>query len=461
MSDDAALVLAAGKGTRMRSTLPKFLHRVAGTPMLARVLNTLDDAGFPCPTVVVGHGADRVRATFGDRCRYVDQREQLGTGHAARIGVDVLPETVRRVLLVHGDEPLISSQTYRDLLEMQRRTAAAIVLLTAHVTDTLDFGRVIRNESGLPVALLQQADLTAEQRLLREVNLGAYVFDAAFLRRNLDSLEPHPPKGELYLTDLIALAMAEDAENPVAAVTLEAADDLMGINDLIQLERATRTVYRETNRRLMASGVTIVDSASTFIAEDTRIEPDTIINPFTVIEGPSVIGHASIIGPGAHIRASRIGSRCTVLSSTVEEAEVDDDVRIGPYAHLRPGAHVESGCEIGNYAEVKNASLGPGTRMHHMSYIGDATVGRDVNISAGVITCNYDGVAKHQTIIEDGAFIGSDTMLRAPVRVGKRAYTGAGSVVTRDVPEGKTVMGVPARMTGESEPHDADGGVEE
>lgn len=449
MNDEAALVLAAGKGTRMRSSVPKVLHEVAGKTMLTRVLDSLDAAGFSHPTVVVGYADDLIRQACGDRCTYVGQTEQLGTGHAARVGLEAFPDSVERFLLVHGDEPLIPPETYRDMLDRQQHTGAAIVLLTAEVEDPLDFGRVVRDAPGQPVALVQQPDLTAEQLLLREVNLGAYVFDAAFLRRAVHLLAPHPPKGEYHLTDLIAIAVKQGAgELPVAAVTIATADALLGINDLIQLERATQTVYRETNRRLMAAGVTIVDSASTFIADDARIESDTVIHPFTIVAGQSEIGHGSVIGPGTHIRDSRIGNRCTVISSTIEESDVAEDVRIGPYAHLRPGAHVGARCEIGNYAEIKNAALGAGTRVHHMCYIGDAEIGRDVNIGAGVITCNFDGVAKHRTIVEDGAFIGSDTMLRAPVTVGKGAYTGAGSVVTRDVPAGSTVMGAPARVSG-------------
>jgi bifunctional UDP-N-acetylglucosamine pyrophosphorylase / glucosamine-1-phosphate N-acetyltransferase len=462
---EEALVLAAGKGTRMRSRLPKVLHPLAGSPMLTRVLNALAGSGFPQPTVVVGYGADHIREVVGDRCRYVLQEGQLGTGDAARVGLAALPATTNRVLLVHGDEPLISAQSYREMLDVQKRTGAPIVLLTARADDTRGLGRVIRDASGVPVALVQEIDLRQEQRSLNEVNLGAYVFDAEFLRRSLQRLEPHPPKGEYYLTDVIALAAQRAAEGgvPVGSVTLSGQTEVLGVNDLLQLEQATREVYRNTARRLMEAGVRIVDSSSVYIADDVEIGPDTVIHPFSIISGPTHIGAGCIIGPGSAITASEIGESCSILNSTVEHARVDDDVTIGPYAHLRPGSVVGTGSEIGNYAEIKGSTLGPRTKMHHMSYIGDARIGSDVNISAGTVTCNFDGVSKHRTVVEDGAFIGSDTMLRAPVTVGRGAFTGAGSVVVRDVPAYTVVAGVPARVIREvetREPDDGDHNVE-
>jgi bifunctional UDP-N-acetylglucosamine pyrophosphorylase/glucosamine-1-phosphate N-acetyltransferase len=412
--------------------------------MLTRVLDGLAAAGFGRPTVVVGYRQDLIAAVVGDRCIFIDQGEQLGTGHAARVGLCSLPPSVRRLVVVHGDEPMIGPEIYREMLDLQEQTGAPIVLLTAVVQDTRSLGRVIRDGAGHPMALLQESDLTPEQQALREVNLGAYVFDADFMREHMETLQPHAPKGEYYLTDLIAVAAAA-GHAPVAAVTIPEGDELMGVNDLVQLERAGKVIYRRTARRLMASGVTIADSATTFIDDEVEIEPDTVIHPFTVISGCSRIGTGCQVGPGAHIVDSSIGDRCTVRFSTLEGAEVGEGVRIGPYAHLRPGARIGEGAEIGNYAEIKASTIGPGTRMHHMSYVGDAQVGRDVNIGAGTVTCNFDGRRKHRTVIEDGAFIGSDTMLRAPVTVGKGASTGAGSVVTRDVPPGVTVTGVPAR----------------
>ncbi|HEY8684279.1 MAG TPA: bifunctional UDP-N-acetylglucosamine diphosphorylase/glucosamine-1-phosphate N-acetyltransferase GlmU [Chloroflexota bacterium] len=459
MSEEA-LVLAAGKGTRMRSRLPKVLHPLAGRPMLTRVLNALARSGFSQPTVVVGYGADDIRAVVGDRCRYVLQAEQLGTGDAARVGLAALPRSTNRLLVVHGDEPLIPADSYREMLNLQDRTGAPVVLLTAEVDDTRGLGRVIRDASGAPLALVQETDLLPEQRSLREVNLGAYVFDAEFLRRSLQQLESHPPKGEYYLTDVVARAAQAVSKGgvPVQSVTLSGKTALLGVNDLLQLEEATREVYRATAQRLMRTGVRIVDSTSVYIADDVDIGADTVIHPFSIISGPTRIGSGCVIGPGSSISASEIGESCTILSSTVENARVDDDVTIGPYAHLRPGSVIGTGAQIGNYAEIKGSTLGPRTKMHHMSYIGDARIGSDVNIGAGTVTCNFDGVSKHRTVIEDGAFIGSDTMLRAPITVGRGAFTGAGSVVVRDVPAYTVVAGVPARVIREVETRERDDG---
>lgn len=413
--------------------------------MLMRVLDALREAGFADPVVLVGYGAEEIRRVVGERCQYVLQEEQLGTGHAARIALESLPASAKRALVVHGDEPLIAPEVYGQMLALQRDTGAAVVLLTTRVDDTRGFGRLIRNGAHQPVALVQEAELTPEQRDVDEINLGAYVFDVPFLRQHLPRLQPHLPKGEYYLTDVIAAAV-EEGRPGVAAVTIPGGVEVLGINDLVQLEQATQALYRRTNRRLMESGVTIVDGASTFVDEEVRIEPDTVIYPFTLISGTTSIGRACQIGPGSRILSSQIGARCQIVSSTVEESTVEDDVTIGPYAHLRPGARVGSHAEIGNYAEIKKSTVGPGTRMHHFSYLGDAEVGADVNIGAGTITVNFDGVAKHRTVIEDGASIGSDTMLRAPVTVGKNAVTGTGSVVLEDVPAGNTVAGVPARV---------------
>jgi bifunctional UDP-N-acetylglucosamine pyrophosphorylase/glucosamine-1-phosphate N-acetyltransferase len=426
--------------------------------MLLRVLDSLDAAGYARPAVVVGYGAERIRDAIGDRCDYIVQEHQGGTGDAARVGVAALPPSVGRILVVHGDEPMISADAYGEMLALQLDTGAPVVLLTTHAADARGFGRVIRKEDR-PVALVQEADLTPEQRTLTEVNLGAYVFDAAFLRDTVSGLQAHPPKGELYLTDLIAVAVSRGER--VEAVTVPGGMEVMGINDLIQLEETTRVIYRATNRLLMASGVTIVDGASTFIDDDAVIGPDTVILPFTVIEGAARIGSRCRIGPGSHIIASTIGDDCTVLSSTIRESALENQVMVGPYAHIRPGSAVGRGARVGTHAEIKGSTLGAGSQMHHFGYVGDAEIGERVNIGAGVVTCNFDGRSKHRTYVGDGAFIGSDTMLRAPVRIGEGSSTGAGSVVTHDVAPGERVAGVPARpLPHRGEASDAEQGAQ-
>lgn len=448
MSVDAIVILAAGKGTRMQSSLPKVLHPLAGKPMLERVLDTVSRFDLPIVTVV-GYGADLIRRQYGNRCDFAVQRSQLGTGDAARAGIEALPESVDRVLLVHGDEPLIEADTYQTMFDLQVETGARIVLLSAIVEDTRSFGRVKRDWRNQPTALVQESELGPEDTDLREVNLGAYVFDARFLREALPRLHPHPPKSEFYLTDLVAMAATEGHDapgpGPVAAVTLDAGDECLGVNSLVHLEQASRVIYRRTNLRLMDNGVTIVDSASTFIDDAAWISPGTTIYPFTIIEGNTRIGSDCRIGPYAHIDSCRIGGHCTIQASFLEESRIENGVRIGPYAHLRPGTLIEEGAEIGNYAEIKASTVGPGAKMHHFGYVGDAEIGANVNIGAGVVTANYDGKRKHRTVVENDAFVGSGTMLRAPVRVGQGAYTGAGSVITHDVRARTVVMGVPAR----------------
>jgi bifunctional UDP-N-acetylglucosamine pyrophosphorylase / glucosamine-1-phosphate N-acetyltransferase len=417
--------------------------------MLERVLRLLASVGFERPTVLVGYRSDLVREFAGDRCLYVEQGEQLGTGHAARVSLESLPDEIERLVLIHGDEPLLPPDSIQEMLQLQAQTSAPVVLLTTRVRDTRGFGRVIRNESGDPVTLLQQADLSAEQLRLDEVNLGAYVFDVPFLRAALQQLKPHPPKGEYYLTDVVAIAAERASRNegrPVGAVRIEGGAEFMGVNDLVQLEEASGITYRKINRRHMLAGVTIVDSASTFIDEDVEIGPDTVVYPFTLLQGRTTIGAGCSIGPHAQLIDSHVGDGSRVMSSMLEEATVGSGVRVGPFAHLRPGAEIGDAAEIGNYAEVKNSVIGPRTRMHHMSYLGDAQVGENVNIGAGTITANYDGRRKHRTVIEDDAFIGTDTMLRAPVCIGTGAVTGAGSVVLKDVAPRTVVAGVPARV---------------
>jgi len=446
--NEAALVLAAGKGTRMRSSLPKVLHLLAGKTMLARVLRALDGVGFDRPTIVIGYGAELVRQEAGESALFVVQDRQLGTGHAVRIGMDSLPGDVQRVLVVNGDEPLLPSETLRQMLDLQEQTGARVIVLTTHLANTRGFGRVIRARGGEPVALIQQADLSPEQQAIDEVNLGAYVFDAPFLRACLAQLQPHPPKGEYYVTDVVAMAaeVTETGRPGTVAVTVSGGADVLGINDLIQLEEATQALYRRTNRRLMERGVTIVNGASTFIGDEVEIDADTVIEPGTTISGQTRIGRGCVIGPHAHLIDAQVGDGCRVVASTVEGSTLEDGVSVGPYSRVRGGSNLGRGAYIGNFAEINRSAVGALYKMHHFSYVGDAVVGSEVNIGAGTVTCNYDGHAKHRTTIEDGAFIGSDTMLRAPVTIGKGASTGAGSVVTRDVSPGSTVAGVPARI---------------
>jgi bifunctional UDP-N-acetylglucosamine pyrophosphorylase/glucosamine-1-phosphate N-acetyltransferase len=438
----AAIVLAAGQGTRMRSRLPKVLHPLAGRPMLDHVRATAAAAGADPVVVVTGHAAEEVEAALGGDAISVRQEPQRGTADAVRVALGRVPDGVEQVLVTMADVPLLPAEVVNALVAEQATTGAPIVLLSARLPEATGYGRVVRDADGGCTAVVEEADADPATRSLTEVNAGTYVFDAAWLRATVDSV-PASPSGEHYLTDLVAMATADG--RTVRVVAAPRPEEAMGINDRVQLAAAERVVRARITEDHMRAGVTIVDPDSTFIDAMVEIGQDARIEPWTVLSGATVIGPEAVIGPGSRIRDSRIDARAHVYGSWVEESEVGEGAQVGPMSHLRPGSVVGAGAEIGNYAEIKKSRLGARVRQHHFSYLGDAQVGDDVNIGAGTVTANFDGTTKHETVIGDGAFIGVDTMLRAPVTVGPGAKTGAGSVVTRDVAPGKTVVGVPAR----------------
>lgn len=448
LSDDAneqadlvAIILAAGMGTRMRSGLPKVLHHVAGDPIISHVLDAVVGAGVARPLLVVGHGRDRVMEALGDSVQYVVQDPQLGTGHALQRAIEALKRVPRRLLVLCGDTPLLTPSTISRLLDAS--CGATVTLLSAHLEDPGGYGRVVRDEGGRVVAIVEEADARGADRGLREINSGAYCFDGGWVASNLGRLEKSA-KGEYYLTDLVAMAVEQGRE--VRALAVEDATEVLGINDRVQLAEANRIMRLRLCRRLMAGGVTIVDPATTYVGKDVSVGMDTILHPGTHLRGATTIGGRCEIGPNSVVVDSTIGDECIVLASVLERCQVADRASIGPFSHLRPGARIGSDARIGNYAEVKNSVLGQGVQMHHFSYLGDAEVGDGTNVGAGTITCNFDGRTKHRTRIGKGVFLGSDTLLRAPVEVGDGARTGAGAVVTRNVPPGKLAVGMPARV---------------
>jgi bifunctional UDP-N-acetylglucosamine pyrophosphorylase/glucosamine-1-phosphate N-acetyltransferase len=442
----AAVVLAAGLGKRMRSTLPKVLHPVAGRPMLLRVLDAVRAVVAGPVVVVVGHGSDQVERVLPDGVQTVLQVQPRGTGDAVRCALDVLPESCGPVLVAYGDTPLVRPDTLRKLLQAHQEGGLAATLAVAVVDDPTGLGRVLRDPQGQFQRVVEEADCTPEQRAVREVNTGLCCFEPGALRQALEQLRPDNVQGEYYLTDVFGLLRASGLR--VGTVRLEEVRDLMGVNSRRELAAAEAELRRRTVERLMDLGVTVLDPATTYVAPEVEVGPDTVLLPFTVLEAGTVVGRECTVGPAAHVRGSRVGDRVRVWWSVVEESEVGDDCRIGPYAHLRPGTRLARRVVVGNFAELKNTTVGEDTRVQHVSYLGDATVGRAVNIGAGTVTCNfrYGVPGKHPTVIEDGAFIGSDTMLNAPVRVGAGAVTGAGSVVTKDIPAGMVAVGVPARV---------------
>ena len=438
----AGIVLAAGQGTRMRSRLPKVLHPLAGRPMIDHVLASLAQAGVARPIVVTGHGADRVEAAIADRATTVRQEPQRGTADAVRVGLAKVDDACETVLVTMGDAPLQPAELHRSLLAERARAEAALVLVSAHLPDPTGYGRLLRGADGVPERIVEEADVDEATGPIAEVNVGTYAFDATWLRDAIGRVGTSA-SGEEYLTDLVALAVADGR----AVRVVEAGDpvDALGINDRVALALAEERLRRRIVEGHMRAGVTIVDPATTRIDAGVEIEEDARIEPWTILEGSTRIGRDAVIGPNSHVCDSTIGPRSRVWASVVEEASVAEEVEVGPYAHLRPGAEVGPRCRIGNFAEIKKSRLGAGTQQHHFSYLGDAEVGENVNIGAGSVTANFDGTAKHRTVIGDRASIGVDTMMVAPVTIGARATTGAGSVVTRDVEPGGTVVGVPAR----------------
>lgn len=442
-SRTAAVVLAAGQGTRMKSKLQKVLHPVAGVPMVEHVLAAVGESGVPRALLVVGREAEQVRRALGARVEYVEQARQLGTGHAVAQARPVLAGQVDTVLVLYGDTPLLRGATLRSLLDLQAGRAPAVTMLTATAADPAGYGRILRDERGRVAGIMEEAVASPEQRQIREINSGVYCFRASWLWTHLERVQLSP-KGEYYLTDLIAMAVGEGEE--VETVTLAEASEAMGINDRVALAEAERVARSRVRERLMRAGVTFVDPGSCLVDATVTIGQDTVIWPNCLLRGSTRIGAECQIGPGAVIEDSSVGDRSRVVASFLESARVEDDVTLGPFCHLRPGAHLAGGVELGNFAEVKQSYLGPGTKMYHFSYLGDATVGAGVNVGAGTITCNYDSETrtKSRTVVEDEVGLGSDTMLVAPVRVGARSTTGAGSVVTRDLPPDSVAYGVPA-----------------
>lgn len=437
-----AVLLAAGQGTRMKSRLPKVLHPVAGVPMVAHVARAAREAGCERTIVVVGHGAAQVTAALAGEAEPVHQRQQLGTGHALA-QAEAPARDADHLLVLHGDVPLTRPETLRQMMAVHHEADADLTLLSAVVDDARAYGRVRRDTHGHILDVVEAADLPAGEAPGGEINAGMYCFRASWLWPRLASI-PRSAKGEHYLTHLVAQAAREGAR--VASHVAEDPAEALGINDRIELAEADRIMRDRIRRFHMLNGVTLIDPPTVFIDADVVIGQDSVIGPHTTLAGATRIGADSRIGPGSVIRDSVVGDRCRIELSVVEGATLEDDVDCGPYSHLRPGTYLCREVHVGNFAEVKNARVGRHTKMGHFSYLGDADVGEGVNIGAGSITCNFDGVRKHRTVIGDGAFIGSDTMLVAPVRIGRGARTAAGSVVNRDVPDGKLAVGAPARI---------------
>jgi bifunctional UDP-N-acetylglucosamine pyrophosphorylase/glucosamine-1-phosphate N-acetyltransferase len=450
----SAVLLAAGQGTRMKSDLPKVLHPLAGVPMLWHTLRAIEWASTEKPVVIVGHGAEQVKEFVGEDGTCVLQEPQLGTGHAAMQAESVLKGKTDYVIVTYADMPLLRGETYQKLVETQTKNDGPISMLTVIADDPRGFGRIVRKEDGTVAAIVEEYVATPEQKTIKELNVGAYCFSADWLWDTLRRIEKNPKKGEYYLTDTIELAVKDGLS--VQALVHDNLGETIGINTRVHLAEAEAIMRQRINQELMLAGVSMLDPTSAYIEADVKIGKDTVVMPNTYIQGNTTIGEGCEIGPNAHIRNSQIGNRCQVFMSVMESAVLEDDVDIGPFARLRKGARLMEHVHMGNFGEVKDSTLGPGVKMGHFSYIGNTTIGAKTNIGAGTITCNYDGERKHPTEIGEEVFIGSDSMLVAPLKIGDRSRTGAGAVVTKDVPPDTLVVGMPARAIRKLEKRDTD-----
>jgi bifunctional UDP-N-acetylglucosamine pyrophosphorylase / glucosamine-1-phosphate N-acetyltransferase len=436
-----AVILAAGKGTRMKSAQPKVLHHVLGVPMLEHVLRTVSEVGAAPVTVVVGHQAEAVERAFaGQRLTFVRQEPQLGTGHALQCAREAFAAAPEQPLLVlNGDLPLLRPETLLRLLEVHRTSRAAATLLTVVLEEGGAYGRVLRGTDGQVRAIVEARDASEQERAVREVNAGIYAFEVGVLLGVLSGLQPQNAQGEYYVTDLVGLLRS--AGRPVHAVQGDPVEAL-GVNTMQELADATALLRRRRNQELMASGVVIEDPDTTSVGPHVEVEPDAVLRAFTLLEGRTRVARGARVGPFARLVDTEVGAGATVLDHCLLlESVVEESASIGPFAHIRPQSRVGRRAKVGNFVELKKTVLGEGAKAPHLSYIGDATVGEAVNIGAGTITCNYDGVDKHPTRIEKGAFVGSDTTLVAPVTVGEGAYIGAGSTITADVPAHALAVG--------------------
>ena len=433
------VVLAAGKGTRMKSALPKVLHRVAGVPMIQRVLAAAATLLPESTTVVVGHEGDQVKSALShNSLAFVVQEPQLGTAHALLTAAPALRDASGTVVLLSGDVPLLSPQTLHALVDRHESTGAAMTVVTAVVDEPRGYGRIVR--SGEQIArIVEDRDASPAERAIREINSGIYAFALEGLFAALGGVAPDNAQREFYLPDLVAIYL--QSGRGVHTLTVADPDEIRGINSRAELAEMSRIVRQRKNEALMAAGVTIEDPATTYVDETVEVGTDTIIHPGVSIEGRTTIGAGCAIHSGARIVNSTIGSQVTVLNHCViTDSVIADRASVGPFAHLRNEAELRDGARVGNFVELKKTVLGAGSKAMHLSYLGDATIGAAVNIGAGVITCNYDGTKKQSTVIEDGAFVGSDSQLVAPVTIGKDAYVGSGSTVRENVPPGSLTV---------------------
>jgi bifunctional UDP-N-acetylglucosamine pyrophosphorylase/glucosamine-1-phosphate N-acetyltransferase len=441
MTELHVVILAAGKGTRMKSAVSKVVHPLAGRPLIEHVIRTTTGLDVGTTTVVVGHGAEDVRGALAGypNVDFVVQSPQLGTGHALLQAESVLAGRQGTVLLLYGDVPLLTADTLRQLLERHRARRAALTVLTAALDDPFGYGRIVRDAAGQITRIVEERDASGDERSIREVNSGIYALELDGLFEDLRHLATDNSQGEYYLTDLVSGHRQKGRR--VETLCIDDPTQLRGVNTRVDLAELGRVLLDRTRRALMLQGVTLEDPATAYIDADVVVGEDTVIAPGVTLGGRTVIGARCHIRSGTRITDSTIGDDVTVLDHTViVQSTVAAGAAIGPMAHLRPGSDVGTGARVGNFVELKKTVLGAGSKANHLAYLGDAVIGNHVNVGAGVITCNYDGVSKNRTTIEDGVFVGSDSQLVAPVTIAAGAYVAAGSTITQDVPAGSLAV---------------------
>jgi len=435
------IVLAAGMGKRMKSEIPKVLHPVLGRPMLSYVLDSVEGLLPKKTVVVVGHGSEEVRrVSSSNKISYVTQSNQLGTGHAANCASSELKNFKGDILILNGDYPLITSATLKKFIREHNKKKADLSILTALVDDPTGYGRIRRNGKNNVIGIIEEKDASKDEKLIDEVNTGTYCVKSSFLWDALKKVNTKNRQKEYYLTDIVE--QAHKSSLRINASVVSDSDEVMGVNDRSELSCVESLLKWRTNEKLMKSGVTMIDPEATYISPLVKIGRDTTIFPNTFIYGSTQIGKNCVIGPSTWIEDSKLGNSITIKSSCyITSAIIKNNVTVGPFAHIRPEVEIMDGAKIGNFVEIKKSRIGAGSKVPHLSYVGDATLGKGVNIGAGSITCNYDGYNKYRTVLEDEVFIGSDTMLVAPVKVGKGSTTGAGSTITKDVPKNSLALG--------------------
>ncbi|WP_448516585.1 bifunctional UDP-N-acetylglucosamine diphosphorylase/glucosamine-1-phosphate N-acetyltransferase GlmU [Pseudothermotoga sp.] len=421
------IVLAAGKGVRMKSKLPKVLHPVCGKPMLLWVIDAVQDLSEHI-CVVLGHSAEQVRQVLPPHAEVRIQNEQLGTAHAVMSAQDFIDPN-DDVMVLYGDMPLVKKETLMKVVDQHKNDENYVTIISTTMADPTGYGRIVRDPAGKFLKIIEETEASDQEKMIKEINTGIYVFKGKALLETLPKVKPDNAKGEYYLTDVVCLL------DKVGIHRVDDSNQFLGVNDRVQLALAQKLKQREILERLMLNGVTVVDPDSTYVEADVEVGCDTVLYPMTFLLGKTKIGEQCVIGPMARIENCTVGNRVRIISSDCVGATIEDDVSVGPFARLREGTVLKSNVKIGNFVEVRNSKIGSRSKAQHLTYLGDATLGEDVNVGAGTITCNFDGKRKNPTFIEDEAFIGSNSCLIAPVRIGRGAFVAAGSVITEDVPE--------------------------